>query len=45
MINVETKEFMVRINHLGLHQSNSLLEATFDAVVEFIIFIERDKND
>jgi len=36
MINSETKDFMVRINRFQLHQSPSLIEATFEAVVEFI---------
>lgn len=36
MINSETKEFMVRINRHGLHQSSSLIEATYSSVVEFI---------
>ena len=36
MVNAETKDFMVRINRFGLHQSQSLIEATWLAVVEFI---------
>lgn len=36
MINSETKEFMVRINRSPLHQSASLINATYAAVVEFI---------
>lgn len=44
MVNAETKEFMVRINRFGLHQSQSLIEATHEAVVEFILFIERGQE-
>jgi hypothetical protein len=36
MINCETKEFMVRINRHPLHQSASLIEAAYKAVIEFI---------
>ena len=40
MINSETKESMVRINRFLLHQSANLIEATFEAVVEFIKSLE-----
>ena len=36
MINSTTKEYMVRINRFPLHQSKSLIEATWFAVVEFV---------
>ncbi len=36
MINSTTKEFMVRINRFPVHQSPSLIETTFQAVIEFI---------
>lgn len=38
IVNSETNKFMVRINRFGLHQSNSLIKATFEAVIEFIIW-------
>jgi hypothetical protein len=36
MVNAETKDFMVRINRFSLHQSNSLIEATYQAVIQFV---------
>ena len=44
MINLETKEFMVRINRFPLHQSPNLIEATYEAVVEFIKSLGRGEK-
>src|SRR3990167_8090384 len=44
MINSETKEFMVRINRFPLHKSPQLIEATFEAVVEFIKSFKKNKK-
>ena len=44
MINSGKKDFMVRINRFPLHQSPNLIEATFEAVVEFIKSLERGKK-
>lgn len=43
MINSETKHFMVRINRNPLHQSQSLMEATYSAVVDFIKWYNQQK--
>lgn len=43
MVNAATQQFMVRINRFALHESNSLIEATFSAVVEFIKWYNENK--
>lgn len=45
MINCETREFMVRLNRNPLHQSTSLIEASYKAVVEFIKWYNQQQND
>jgi len=43
MTNADTRKFMVRLNKFPLHQSNSLIEATYYAVIEFIEWYNKQK--
>jgi len=38
-INTETGEYMVRINRFPVHEAKTLLQATFEAVSEFVFVI------
>lgn len=43
MINQETKQFMFRFNTMFLHQSDSLIDAAYEAVVEILEVFESEK--
>lgn len=44
MVNADTRKFMVRLNKFPLHQSNSLIEATYYAVIEFIEWYNKQNS-
>ena len=44
MVASESKEFMVRINRFPLHSSSSLIEAAWNAVVQFIEWFNKQSK-
>jgi hypothetical protein len=44
MLNAETKQFMVRINRFPLYQADTLIDAAYQSVVDFIKWHNEQSN-